>query len=233
MNDSGDSPLFTAAWFGCDLAVGELVAAGADASHVDEDGRTASDLAVERGHEAVVAALKRPAPPRERPVPPTPAIPPVPRPRPKPDPGPETSRQTIELHGDTDDVARWIWNYLVPASGQADTVQGELLRAIENLRWEAQNNGNINWHSEFEERVEFLGEVLLADPCFSASAKAQIEADLARLTNFVSPSRIDECDGELPYVEDDLYDRLVECVVCFCRAHPVVIPRAVDPDLRR
>jgi hypothetical protein len=40
----------------------------------------------------------------------------------------------IDTSGNDDDVAAWIWHDLVPKSGQADTVQGELLRAIEKLR---------------------------------------------------------------------------------------------------
>nr|WP_176573403.1 hypothetical protein [Nonomuraea pusilla] len=36
---------------------------------------------------------------------------------------------------------RRIWKTYVPLRGQADTVQGELLRAVEKLRDEAQSNG--------------------------------------------------------------------------------------------
>lgn len=42
-----------------------------------------------------------------------------------------------------------IWKKLVPKQGQADTVQGELLREVEKLRHEAWNNGNINWDDNF------------------------------------------------------------------------------------
>jgi hypothetical protein len=42
------------------------------------------------------------------------------------------------------DEAGAIWKTKVPPSGQADTIEGELLRAVEKLRWEAQGNGNIN-----------------------------------------------------------------------------------------
>lgn len=43
-----------------------------------------------------------------------------------------------------------IWKNFVPDSGQSDVLQGELLRMVEKLRWEAQNNGNINWNEDFE-----------------------------------------------------------------------------------
>jgi len=45
--------------------------------------------------------------------------------------------------------AKQIWVNYVPKSGQSDTVEGELIRAIEKLRYEAQNNGNVNWDQGF------------------------------------------------------------------------------------
>jgi ankyrin repeat protein len=49
------------------------------------------------------------------------------------------------------ETAKTIWKKLVPKSGQADTIQGELLRAIEKLRDEAQRNGNINYSENCHE----------------------------------------------------------------------------------
>ena len=37
-----------------------------------------------------------------------------------------------------------LWNNLVPSSGEADTVHGELIRAIGRLYYDYCNNGNIN-----------------------------------------------------------------------------------------
>ncbi|CAH8770501.1 hypothetical protein [Paenibacillus dendritiformis] len=45
--------------------------------------------------------------------------------------------------------AKYFWQTYVPKQGQAETVQGELIRAIEKLRGEAQRNGNINWDKGF------------------------------------------------------------------------------------
>ncbi|MFD3274338.1 hypothetical protein ACE3MS_30040 [Paenibacillus dendritiformis] len=45
--------------------------------------------------------------------------------------------------------AKYLWQTYVPKQGQAETVQGELIRAIEKLRGEAQRNGNINWDKGF------------------------------------------------------------------------------------
>ena len=59
------------------------------------------------------------------------------------------------------DEARAIWMTKVPRDGQADTIEGELLRAVEKLRWEAHGNGNINWDEGFEILIRFLRTHLL------------------------------------------------------------------------
>jgi hypothetical protein len=128
----------------------------------------------------------------------------------------------VNLDGEVDDIGRWIWINLVPKSGQAGTIQGELLRAVERLSWEAQNNGNGNWDSGFEAFIVFLEANLSRDPALSEERQASIHNDLERLGDF-----------ESPYLQDDLYDRLRESVVEFCRAHPELIPKPRNPDLHR
>ena len=121
--------------------------------------------------------------------------------------------QEINLVGSNDDIARWTWNNLVPKSGQADSVQGEILRAIEKLLWEAQGNGNINWDEGFEMLVDFLQDTLENEENFSRETKTSIASDLQRLRKFHSPNRLrydPQFSEDLPYVKDDLYDRLVE-----------------------
>jgi hypothetical protein len=133
-----------------------------------------------------------------------------------------TPDREIPLSDDTFDVAKWIWQHLVPKSGQCDSVQGELLRAIEKLRWEAQNNGNSNWDDGFESFIDLIEATLCSEPNLSEAAKVSIRSDLATLRDF-----------ETPTINDDPYDRLTEQVVSFCRLHPHLIARAIDPNLRR
>ncbi|HEY3569888.1 MAG TPA: hypothetical protein VGP73_18285 [Thermoanaerobaculia bacterium] len=137
----------------------------------------------------------------------------------------------INLDGTDEDVSRWIWENLVPRSGPSPWLQGELLRAIERLRWEAQSNGNINWDEGFLMFVDFLGAHLLGEPQLSVGAKAEIRDDLDRLRNFIPVEEL-ESDNEvdqLPYAEDDLYDRLVSQIVSYCRLHPELIAHQPDP----
>ncbi|WP_187148453.1 hypothetical protein [Geobacter metallireducens] len=141
-----------------------------------------------------------------------------------------TEKNFIDLTDSDFEIARWIWKNLVPKSGQADTVQGEILRAIEKLRWEAQENGNINWDYSFEMFIDFLQNKLGNEERFSKETRAEIANDLARLKNFIPPDELenDLQKADLPYIEDDLYDRLTNHLVSFCRLHPEVIQLQKD-----
>jgi hypothetical protein len=128
----------------------------------------------------------------------------------------------IPAHDDSDDVGRWVWQNLVPRSGQSDWVQGELLRCVEKLCWEAQTNGNVNWDKGFELIVDYLEETLCGEASFTEEARRSIREDVALLRNY-----------ENPYTEQDLFDRLTGHVVAFCRQHPSLIPKPRNPDLYR
>lgn len=114
--------------------------------------------------------------------------------------------------------AKHIWKTLVPKSGQADTVQGELIRVIERLRWESQNNGNGNWDKGFERFCDFLEQTLAVTPPFDKQALREIRADVARLRDY-----------DHPYLEDDLYDRLSDRSVEFHHFLGRHVAREHDP----
>lgn len=137
----------------------------------------------------------------------------------------------VNVEGDDSAVARWIWHNLVPRQGQAETLQGELLRAVERLRWEAQTNGNVNWDDGFLRFLDFLGMHLATEPEFPDERKRAVQADLERLRAFTGAGQETEAGfrAGLPYVDDDLYDRLADAVVAFARLHPVLIPHVHDP----
>jgi len=56
--------------------------------------------------------------------------------------------------------ARELWRTYVPARGQAVTVQGELIRAVEKLCDEAQHNGNVNWSDDQAILVNYVRDTL-------------------------------------------------------------------------
>jgi hypothetical protein len=137
---------------------------------------------------------------------------------------------TIDLSGSERDIARWLWRNLVPKSGQCDTVQGELLRAVEKLSWEAQENGNVNWDSGFDLFVAFL-RYHLRSLALSAETRNSLEQDLLRLSEFLPVGELED-DAQLeqlPCVDEGVYDRMTSHVVEFCRQNPRLIPHTKNP----
>ena len=117
--------------------------------------------------------------------------------------------------------ARELWATSVPPSGQAATVQGELLRAVEKLRDEAVRNGNVNWDGDHAALARFLRTALVSSGTFGTEEVLEIEQDVARVVDVNHPPG------------DDLYDRLADRVVEWCQAHPSPIPHRPNPHLRR
>jgi hypothetical protein len=119
------------------------------------------------------------------------------------------------------DEAQAIWREFVPASGQAATVQGELLRAVEKLRSEAIRNGNVNWDRGFRILLGYLRKHLLDRAVFSAAQRRQTRKILWRL-GFAM----------FPVLDDEPYDRLADRVVDWHR-HYGSKPHPQNPELRR
>jgi len=107
----------------------------------------------------------------------------------------------------------------VPPSGQADTVEGELLRAVEKLRYEAHNNGNGNWDEGFKMFCNYLLETLANDKAFNLEAQTELATDIKRLLDF-----------DYPYLEDDLYDRIADRIVEWSEFHKGPIKREKNPE---
>ena len=118
--------------------------------------------------------------------------------------------------------ARSLWRAAVPPHGQAATIQGELPRAVEKLRDEAQRNGNLNWDTGYEIFIGYLRRHLLSAPLFDETARREIEADLGQLSAF-----------ECPETSDAPYDRLSDRMIEWYHAHPRPLPHVPDPSLHR
>lgn len=120
-----------------------------------------------------------------------------------------------------EDEARAIWREFVPPSGQAQTVQGELMRAVEKLRDEAIRNGNGNWDKGFKRLLRYLEHHLLDKAVFPESSRRETQGALRRIGFAMAP-----------VMDDEIYDRLGDCVVEYYR-HYGSKPHQHDPDLLR
>ncbi len=141
--------------------------------------------------------------------------------------------------------AKYIWKNFVPKSGQADNLQGELLRQLEKLRYEAQDNGNINWDSSFEYFCDFLGDTLCTSEVLSKEEKDAVSSALLKIKSAgqvtllynngeISDDELEEqYNCELAYTEDDLYDVVVDAIAVFYLNHKQPIPYEKNPNIYR
>ena len=117
---------------------------------------------------------------------------------------------------------KYIWETLVPSSGQADTVQGELLRSLAKLQDEAQRNGNANWDEGHEILAHYLLEVIEDSKILDDKKLTQFKHDITILLKFRSP-----------YLENDLYTRIAHIVVDFYMKYPNPIKHKHNVELHR
>jgi len=118
--------------------------------------------------------------------------------------------------------AKYLWKTLVPPRGQADTVQGELLRALASLQDEAQVNGNINWDKGHEILANYILEVIEKAKMLDTNTLQQFRHDIARILKYNSP-----------YTEDDLYTRIAHIIVDFYMKYPEPIKHKYNANLHR
>lgn len=128
---------------------------------------------------------------------------------------------------------KYIWKNWVPKKGQADSLQGEMLRQAECLRNEAMDNGNANWDDNFAWFCDFLKDTLTQSGVFGGEKNKKLEKTLAYVkTNGeyakaygegkISDEEVDVV--RLAYAEDDLYDYLEDAIAEFYLVHKDPIP---------
>lgn len=79
---------------------------------------------------------------------------------------------------------KYLWNYLVPGGGAAATVQGEVIRIVGRLGYEALEMGYVNWDEDFVQMTDFwLETVGAAENAMSVVKRRKAgEADIDALT---------------------------------------------------
>ena len=100
---------------------------------------------------------------------------------------------------------RYLWNYLVPGGGPAATVQGEVIRIVGRLGYEALEMGYVNWDEDYAKMIDFWLETVGAAEDAMAVVKQRKagEADIDALTEatieWVTEHPQPIALGEVPY----------------------------------
>ena len=67
-----------------------------------------------------------------------------------------------------------LWNLLVPGSGHAGTVQGEVIRISGKLGYELLDNGGINWDADYEELANALYKYVCMGTPLSSDEQGEV-----------------------------------------------------------
>ena len=102
------------------------------------------------------------------------------------------------------DIAKDIRKNLIPVRGKAETVEGEMLRGLDNLRDEAQRNGNVNFNKVYKEYADFIASTLGSAAFFEDKEKNKITEATKKLSH-----------AGKPYLDDDIYDYLTDQICIF------------------
>ena len=107
-------------------------------------------------------------------------------------------------------VFNWLWNYLVPPSGKAQTAQGEAIRIAGRIDHEITANGGMNWDNDYRKMLQIFPKYLhLGEPLNEDDI-----AEAEKITRLLKDSRDDEA----------LSVRLCAYAVAWVLKNPEVIP---------
>lgn len=119
----------------------------------------------------------------------------------------------IVPEGDEDKAFQTLWDYLVPASGKAQTAQGEIIRIAGRVQHEFLDNGCINWDEDFKKMLDAFLEYLQLGNGFD-------EEDLKVAKVLV---QILKENGDKGFIEDRLIAVLCSCAMAWVKQNPKVI----------
>ena len=116
-----------------------------------------------------------------------------------------------------------LWKDLVPSEGQANSVQGELIRAVGRLKDEAFRNGNQNFGRNHRILCKYIRETMTDADVFSRDEIGEINRWIDRVLDAEHPDVLGPATS---------FHHLFEMAVRWCQAHSDPIPRAPNPALR-
>lgn len=137
---------------------------------------------------------------------------------------------------------KYIWQQYVPKNGQANNLQGELLREIEKIRCEAQDNGNINWDDDYSYFCDFISKTLVKQPIFTKVEKEEIFLIMSFIKNcgiyaqkFNSGeiSKEDVDMEKMAYINDNLYNIICDRIGQLQKENPNPMPYEKNNNIKR
>jgi hypothetical protein len=122
----------------------------------------------------------------------------------------------------------YYWNRFVPQRGQADTLQGEILRITSRLSGMYGNSGGGNW-MEAPGTYDAFAEVTVSILCDGTLDKATTDFVQTTVSDLKRFCRGEEETCVRPDESD--VDRLADLALEWCKKHAEPIPRQHDPRM--
>ncbi|PIF28289.1 hypothetical protein CLU88_3196 [Acidovorax sp. 56] len=118
-----------------------------------------------------------------------------------------------------------LWSELVPQSGQATSVQGELIRCTGRFSDEAHRNGNANWDEGYERMLAFVAQSLDDPNTFDAQQRAKVREAIQSIHAAIDAPDLSGHGSALYF--------LSEMAVRWCLKNPALVTHTYDPHLKR
>ncbi len=84
-----------------------------------------------------------------------------------------------------------LWKMLVPASGSAETVQGEMIRIVGMISHEILDNGGLNWDNRHKQMLFYLSKLLNPNIGWDKRLVAEATGIIGKITPSTSKAKID------------------------------------------
>ena len=99
-----------------------------------------------------------------------------------------------------------LWSFLIPSSGAAKTVQGEVIRIPGRVRYELDRNGGVNWDRDYRKMLQALPQYLSLGSSLSEQELAETKELIAQVhgKDFDDEPRLDRlCQLAIAWIKQN------------------------------
>lgn len=129
---------------------------------------------------------------------------------------------------ETSEKVSGLWEKLVPKEGEAETIQGEMVRAIGRMQGDYYRNGFGNWYSYYYDLSRFLAAHLADEATFKPFTVNVIQSDI-RALHSCGLRCMYSGDLERTFLDsindmEEVFLRIDAAIAVWCERHPELIP---------
>lgn len=118
-----------------------------------------------------------------------------------------------------------IWERFIPKKGAATSLQGEMLRELEKMQFEIQDNGMINWDEDYDYFCDFLTKNLKEVSGLTDEQRVTALRAVSKITEqgkMAMESNAEEKDMQWLYndmMNDEFYAPIYDAIALFYKSN--------------